>query len=247
MDKLLLLSGIDIPFPSATINIHQPTIKEIAFLSEPVFYKGCSTLTFDKEKLYEEDKINLEGLTNFDIIMSIMTEKNDPSVKHQQVCVKMLFTLIFPDYQANFTKNGIVLIKPGEKEMHIIREENFGEFVNIIKELFCLNGKSKEDGEFNPANERAREIAEKIKRGRERVAAAKGESQEISIFDRYTSILSVGLSMDINILLNYTVYQIFDAMTRFELNESNNIYIQAKMAGASGLDEVDNWMKDIHS
>ena len=97
MDKLLLLSGNDIPFPSATINIHQLKIKEIAFLTEGVFYKGCGTLTFDKEKLYSEDKVNLEGLTNFDIIMSIMTEKEDPRVRQQQVCVQMLFAMIFPE------------------------------------------------------------------------------------------------------------------------------------------------------
>ena len=26
-----------------------------------------------------------------------------------------------------------------------------------------------------------------------------------------------------------------------------DIYVQAKMAGAKDLEEVDNWMKDIHS
>ena len=246
MDKLLLLSGNDIPFPAATVNIHQLRLNEISFLTEPIFYKACGVLTFDKEKIYSKDKNDLEGLTNFDIIMSIMTEKNDPRVKQQQVSVKMLFAMLFPDYKITFTKNGIVLVKEGDKEMHIIRPEDFQEFTNIIKEIFCLSSSSKED--YNPANDKAREIAEKLRRGRATAAAAKGENQtEISILSRYVSILAVGNHKDINALMNYTVYQLYDEFGRYELKLSNDFYIQAKMAGAEGLKEVDNWMKDIHS
>ena len=246
MDKLLLLSGNDIPFPAATVNIHQLRLKEISLLTEPIFYKACGVLTFDKEKIYSKDKNDLEGLTNFDIIMSIMTEKNDPRIKQQQVSVKMLFAMLFPDYKITFTKNGIVLVKEGEKEMHIIRKEDFQDFVNIIKEIFCLSSSSQED--YNPANDKAREIAEKLRRGRAAAAAAKGEDQsEISILSRYVSILAVGNHKDINTLMNYTVYQLYDEFGRYELKLSNDFYIKAKMAGAEGLKEVDNWMKDIHS
>ena len=246
MDKLLLLSGNDIPFPAATINIHQLRLNEISFLTEPIFYKACGVLTFDKEKIYSKDKNDLEGLTNFDIIMSIMTEKNDPRVKQQQVSVKMLFAMLFPEYKITFIKNGIVLVKEGDKEMHIIRPEDFQEFTNIIKEIFCLSSSSQED--YNPANDKAREIAEKLRRGRAAAAAAKGEDQtEVSILSRYVSILAVGNHKDINTLMNYTVYQLYDEFGRYELKLSNDIYIQAKMAGAEGLQEVDNWMKDLHS
>lgn len=248
MDKLKLLSGIDIPFPEATLNIHQLTLKEIAFITESVFYRACGTLTFDKEKIYSQDKSDLDGLTNFDIIMSIMTETKDPRVKQQQVSVKMLFAMLFPTHKITFTKQGIVLIAEGDTEMHIIRNENYEKFANIIKEIFCLGGNSSQSEEYNPANDKAREIAEKLRKGRAAAAAAKGETQEeISILSRYASILAVGNHKDMNDLMNYTVYQLFDEFGRYELKLSNDIYIQAKMAGAEGLKEVDNWMKDIHS
>ena len=32
LDELLLLSGNDIPFPDARLNVHQPRIKEIALI-----------------------------------------------------------------------------------------------------------------------------------------------------------------------------------------------------------------------
>ena len=76
INDLILLSGNDIPFELARTVIHQPTIKEIAFIGEDAFFAGCDFLKFSKDKLKEEDKIHLEKLTNFDILMSIVTAKD---------------------------------------------------------------------------------------------------------------------------------------------------------------------------
>ena len=51
IDKLLLLSKNDIPFIKAGINIHQPTLKQIALIGQKNFYIGCQYLTFSKEIL----------------------------------------------------------------------------------------------------------------------------------------------------------------------------------------------------
>ena len=60
------------------------------------------------------------------------------------------------------------------------------------------------------------------------------------------SILAVGESKDINELKNYTVYQINDEFKRFQKKEAYDINIKARMAGATDLEDVDNWMEDIH-
>jgi len=49
-----------------------------------------------------------------------------------------------------------------------------------------------------------------------------------------------------NDLLRLTVYQLFDEFERFELKQSYDVYFEAKLAGAKDIDEVDNWMKEIH-
>ena len=51
IDELLLLSGNDIPFPIARLSIHQPCLKEIAFITEDRFWRGCELLKFDKNIL----------------------------------------------------------------------------------------------------------------------------------------------------------------------------------------------------
>ena len=50
--ELLLLSGNDIPFPEAKVTIHQPTLKEIAYIGEEAFFLGCGFLNFSK-KIYQ--------------------------------------------------------------------------------------------------------------------------------------------------------------------------------------------------
>jgi predicted alpha/beta-fold hydrolase len=61
------------------------------------------------------------------------------------------------------------------------------------------------------------------------------------------SILSVGLMKDKNELMQYTVYQITDEMERFRMKQEFDMYVQAKMAGAKDMEEVKNWMDNIHS
>jgi len=51
VDELLLLSGNDIPFPQARLTIHQPTLKEIAYITEQRFWAGCELLKFNKDFL----------------------------------------------------------------------------------------------------------------------------------------------------------------------------------------------------
>jgi hypothetical protein len=46
--------------------------------------------------------------------------------------------------------------------------------------------------------------------------------------------------------MDYTVYQLKDEFKRFQLKQSFDIHLQARMAGAKDLEEVDNWMDDIH-
>lgn len=243
LNDLLLLSGTDIPFQQAQISIHQPTIKEISFIGEEAFFIGCELLNFSKDILATEDKTNLEDRTNFEVLMSIMKDKSLTAQKGK-VSALMVLTLIFPGYEIHIQKDCISLVK--ENDVHNINNQNFEDFKRIIVAMFCLKERSA-DQEYNPAGKKARELAEKMKKGRQKAAAAKGETQKVSLLSRYVSILSVGENKGFDTLLDYTVYQLFDEFNRFELKQKYDIYVQAKMAGAKDLEEVDNWMKDIHS
>ena len=241
MNDLMLLAGNDIPFPGAQVTLHQPTIKEIGYIGEEAFFTGVEYLKFSKDILSEEDRINLERYTDFDILMSMMKQKNVEILKIK-VSMEMVLSLIFPEYQIIF--NDVILLKK-DQESHEINANNFADFKSIISQMFSLDKGDGENTEYNPGGKLAKQIAEKLKKRRQQLAENKPQ-QKIAILNRYISILAVGLQKDMNSLMNYTVYQLFDEFNRYELKIGYDIYIQAKMAGAKDLKEVEDWMKDLH-
>jgi hypothetical protein len=243
LNELLLLSGNDIPFTEAQLVIHQPTIKEIAYIGEDSFFAGCELLKFSKNNLPLQDRNLLVDKTDFDIIMSVIRDKSENSQK-SRVNATMVLTLLFPEYHLDFLENAIILRK--DNEVRSINNFNFVAFKEILISLFCLNGKNNEQV-FNPAGDLARKIAEKIEAGRRKAAQDKGQNQKVALLSRYVSILAVGATKDMNDLLNYTIYQLFDEFNRFELKYQHDMYIKAKLAGAKDVKEVENWMKDLYS
>ena len=249
INDLLLISGNDIPFFQAQLIIHQPNLKEIAYVGEETFYQGCELLNFSKDLLEEEVKSNLVDKTNFDVLMSIIGDKTNQSRVSRRSLLDLL-SLLFPDYQINFGDEGIILAYQrdefDEPILHYINNRNFEEFKKIVKAMFCLDNKKDDTSAYNPGNSRAAEIARKLRKGRERAAKAKNEGGKVAILSRYASILAVGECKSLNSLMEYTVYQLYDEFQRFELKQNFDIYMQAKMAGAKDMEDVDNWMKDIH-
>lgn len=243
VNDLLLLSGNDIPFVPAQITIHQPTIKEIAYIGEEAFFTGCQLLNFSKNILSGEDKVNLEERTNFDILIAILREQNAVMQKNRN-CVNMVLALIFPEYEISFEKDCIKLKK--ENEEHKIDNSNYEEFKSVISSVFSFGNSKDSKPDFNPSGDLAKKIAEKLNKRHQKLAEVK-PAQKVDILSRYVSILSVGEQKDMNALLNYTTYQLFDEFKRYELKMGHDIYVQAKMAGAKDLKEVEDWMQDIHS
>ena len=72
MDKLLLISGNDIPFIEVGIVIHQPRLKEIAYITEKTFWTGYEVLKFDKNTLNIEEK-ELENISNFQMLITLLS------------------------------------------------------------------------------------------------------------------------------------------------------------------------------
>ena len=214
-----------------------------------LFRSGCELLKFSKDILLEQDKILLGDKTNFEIIMSIMNE-NDGNNKNHQIqvgkeSINMIFMLLFPKYEYTIQTNSIDFFQE-EQLVGSINEDNFEEFKEILNVIFCLTFQKEEGQEFDPANEQARRIAEKLKKGRQKVAEAKGEQVKINILSKYVSILAVGEHKDMNTLLEYTIYQIRDEYERFLLKQNFDYTFKARLAGAKDLKDGKYWMDDIH-
>lgn len=247
INRLLLMSKNDIPFEQAQLIIHNPTLKEIAIIGEDVFFMGCEYLNFSKQFLKEQDKNRLKDFTDFEILMTIM-KNNDIVIKQGKEAIEMVLALLFPEYQISFLPMSIMLSKDSER--FLIDKENFENFRNIVSQMFCLNKTKSGAHKYNPGGVQAMELVKKFQERDKKLAKLKRQGKQdegITIFSQYISILSVGLKKDINDLLQYTVYQLFEQLQRFKAKQNFDIYVQAKMAGAKDIQDVDNWMSDIHS
>ena len=250
MDNLQLISGIDIPFVEANLVIHQPTIREISFIGEQNFFFGLELLNFSKKSFVEKDRDGLEKQSDFNIIMAVINSKNEESLIHKNNLL-MVLSLLFPLYSIKITPRSIIFIeqeKNDNKSIRVIDENNFNIFKDYVNKIFCLD-KSLKEKQFNTKGKLSKKIAEKLQEGRDKIAKLKGKKEgekSSSLYGRYLSILSIGSAIDINTLINYTVYQLIDNFDRFNLKIQNDSYFAAKVAGASGLDEVEDWRKELH-
>lgn len=238
--RLALMCGIDYPVPECQLVIHQPRISEIAYIGEADFFTGIQCLCLNKS-MFVKDESLLANTNNFQIFMTIMSEKETADKKFavQQVC-----TLLFPKYKVLMTPRTVLL--NGEGSSIQIDEQNFEYLQEAITNICCLKTGPMDQHSFNPANQKAREIAEKLMRGRQRVAAEKG-TNNTSIFSQYLSMLTVGLgSMSLQDTMNLTMFQLYDLVERYMLYINWDMDVRCRLAGGKPEGQPDNWMKNIH-
>ena len=238
-NRLALMAGTDIPVPECQLVLHQPTIQEIAFIGEEDFFVGIQTLCLNKSMFIQDESV-LEQVNNFQIFMTVIADKTTADKKK---AVQQLLKLVLPKYQVMITPKSIVVNEEGAS--HMIDEDNFEALQEALKMIFCANTGPMNQQAFNPANKKAQEIAEKLMRGRQRVAAQKGELN-VSVFSQYLSILTIGLHIPITELLKTTMFQLYDLMERYTLYINWDIDIRSRLAGGKPENQPDNWMKNIH-
>lgn len=243
IDELLLLSGNDIPFMGARAAIHQPKLNQLAYIHEENFWTACELLKFNKENLPDEDKNSLLNMSNFNIMMTMIQEKNLES-QRARIDMMALLALMFPTEKILLKKTVIQLQNYDSGEIREINKDNFEEFQQIIIAIFCLTGN---ETKYNPSGAMAKRIADKFKKGQARKnAQAANKQQKIAILSRYASILSIGLKIPIFEVMNYTVYQLMDTFKRFTLKLHYDSYQRCRLAGATGMEQPDDWFKDIY-
>lgn len=238
--RLALMCGSDIPIPECQLTVHQPTIREISLIGEQDFFVGIQCLCI-KKSMFAKDESLLEISNNFQIFMTIMSEKQAADKK---AAVQQVLTLLFPQSKIIFTPRSLLI--SGNGITITIDESNFEFLQAAISSICCLKTGPMDQQTFNPADEKARVIAEKLMRGRQRVAAQKGEAN-VSIFSQYLSIVTVGVgSMSLNDAMNLTMYQLYDLVERYMLYVNWDMDIRSRLAGGNPESKPDNWMKNIH-
>ena len=247
MNPLMLMTGVDIPFPEIQVAVHQPTILEISYIGELNYFAGLQLLCIDKNTLVlssPEDNSRLGSMSNFQIFMTMMTEQQ-PGMEDKKAQVIQVFELLFPGYRVQFTPR-CLFFNNGQGSSFTLDDVTFEKFQEILKpQVSIFKGA---DGGYNPVGKKAQEIANKLMKGKQKIAELKGETRnQGGILSRYVSILTIGLNtMSFQDCLNLTVYQMFDLVERYGLYVSWDLDIKSRLAGGKPEDKLDDWMKNIH-
>lgn len=238
------MTGADIPIPELQVTLKVPTLKDIAFMGETQFFQAVQYLCLDKEMLIQ-DEILLSSLTNFQVLMKVLEQSKD---KDKKSGIISLLKILFPDYSAMITKNSIILAQVGTNiQPVLIDDNNFEMFQQILKEVLCVHNIFQGDNViYNPANEAARKIAEKLMRGRQRVAEIKSQQEKESVLTRYISILTIGLnSMSVDDCAHLNLFQLFNLMERYNAFVEWDVDLRLRLAGGKPNKQVESWMRNL--
>ena len=252
LNKLKLLTGIDVPIPELQLTMHQPNIREISYMGEIDYFMALQLLCFDKNTIIAANPkgaSSLSVMNDFQIFMTLVNLTQGEDKTRIQNNIIAVLTIMFPGYSVQLLPNdmGLYLNNQATKHSVMINDTNFSIFKDAITEVTAVkNSIGGENSNFNPKGKKAAEIAAKLMRGRARAAADKGYNAE-GVLGRYVSILTVGLSsMSLDDCLNLTIYQLYDLIERYGLYIGWDLDIRARLAGGKPDNKPDDWMKDLH-
>jgi len=211
------------------IKIHQPTISE---LIESLQFEN--NIFFCIKVLAEEE---------FDKVIMLLSQKE---LQEKDWIINFLI-ILFPSFTFTMNKESIILTNEEINQVLILNKDNYSEFQKNIKTIFCTNilFNSDEDN-YNPANERARQIAEKLKARHKKLAELNHTDSKKPIIDNYVFIVAVGLRMmPTDIVDKLTIYSLFSLYHRFINKSECDIDLKVRLAGGDPKSSPDNWMRMI--
>lgn len=250
------MTGAPIPCPELRATVKQPKVKDISFIGEKDFFRYVGFLkitrdafikTFEDSKEYDEEykkevKKVYGSASDFQIIMTICNENIEVI---QGITIILL--LLFPDYNQVVIEEPFIVIKGANKPEILINDTGLSALNAIIDFMFKLN-EVESSQEYKPANKMAEEIAKKFQKRREKVAKEKGlggDEAGDGIIATFVSNLSVALGLDLNVISDWTIYQLFTQMKRYNLFAQYDQQVRAAMIGGSeGIEWVD-WTQQI--
>lgn len=244
----LVLSGQPLPVQDANIFVTQPKIKDIVQFGEDDFLVATQMLISMEEfaDQIKQGNSELSIISDFQLLLIMVNE--DPTIKKM---ILNLFTLIFPNYKVEFTESTIDFFLTEEKTLvGRIHPFNFNFLQDTLSDAFIPQGDNEREPDYNPANEMANKIAEKIKKGREKIHAQRAEIEgEHSIFADYCSTLSIGMQMDISIFFDYTPFQLYDAYRRYFSKVQSDFYMRVTsmpMMDTSKMEAPPDWQRNLY-
>lgn len=131
-------------------------------------------------------------------------------------------------------------------EKYVINRDNFDDVVSMIQLQNNPEKSVSDEDEYNPANELAKSIAEKLKRSKEIVEKSKAlesDGDGLTIPDIISAVSAMSNSLNKLNIWDLTIYQLYDEFARLTKIDNYRLQIQASM-WSSDI-EIEHWSEPI--
>lgn len=198
-------------------------------------------------------KINREEINAWMILQETLKQKID-GVKDTRQLILNFLQLFFKE-KVSFGPRSIMLVSK-DKQVHNIEPDDVAELQSIVQAVggyFLISGANKGE-QFNPANERAAKIAEKMKKAREKLAKVKANETGIAAGQAnnfLTTMIAAVATMTANSLEQVnqmTLYQLNMIFKTYLNWEAYDQEVRLRLAGGGSKDDkIVHWTQAADS
>lgn len=213
-----LLAGLPILVDKTLI--YPLTLKEIFNYGYINYQKNLWIFTEKIEDIFEDVPDEYKELNTFDIFLNFEGDNENfiSSLK-----------LFFKEEAIVINKQIQIIALPNKQ---IIDRNNWIRFCEAIN-LQNNKNKKNEIEQYNPKSAKAKEIADKLKRAKEKINKVKAKNNEdLDLLDLISAFASYNKNVNILDVWNMTMYQFNDQFQRMQLWNDYDISIQSLLHGA---------------
>lgn len=241
IDQMTLESGTDILIKELNLILNQPYLIDIAKMGQDRYLDALATINFDREQLIGDlTQEEVEKISNFLWIMLLLKTK-----KEKQYNLILFLQIIFKEYDVEIDlENFWIILKNRNNEKNTVKitDLNFNILKSYINYVCYSNKKSKSS--YNTQSKVAERIAKKLEEGRNKINSMKNKDQK-SVFCNAISSLADGLKLPLKIVYNeFTVYQFYNQLKRYQKHEEYEQLMKALLAGAKDI-KLESWYEDL--
>lgn len=229
-----LLSGM--PINVGNFSVRPLTLREILDIGEDVYSELLSAVMADKTSLKSDVDLD-ESVTNYMIVYTLALQDE----VYRRLVLNSL--ALFLSEEIFMDSYGFYSLR--DQESVYMTSDEFMKIQEIIKIQNYL-GESEEDSGYKPANDKAKEYAEKLAKLRGEMVEDNNKEEGLRLGD-LVSIVSV-YSYDINILSvwSLTIYQLHECYIRLIVRDDyDKHYMHLPYVEDEDRDKVEHWSRPV--
>jgi hypothetical protein len=237
--KLKLFGGIPI-HAEGYGEIVPLKIRKIIDVGYSEYMKHLNMLTLEVKDFLPEG--TEEDIDVFDLIIQFGGDEIE------KIFVDSLSLLLNGDALID-KENHRALVKHSNEQILVVNKDNYSAIQEIIKWQNYINHFDEKNlGSFNPADEEARKLREKLDKLQKQIdeikkkqdAGDKDDENDIDFFDILSAISSKSFGVNELNVMDMTIYQVYSKFKRLEIIDQYEISIKSIMAGAKDV-KLKHW------